>query len=158
MRKLLDRTIPKNISIKMTCCDDLMSVSADPTQIEQIMLNLALNAKDVMPDGGEIEVETTKPAGSGTGLGLSIVYGIVVNHRGLITCESALGLGTTFRVYFPAMMDQNVSKNVHEVDKFHGGSETNQPKHFSQDHQGSPGFRCKNCQSSLISCSKQSRG
>lgn len=44
---------------------------------------------------------TTKPPGKGTGLGLSVVYGIVQEHNGLITVESAPGEGACFRVYLP---------------------------------------------------------
>lgn len=44
---------------------------------------------------------STKGPGKGTGLGLAIVYGIVESHRGIIDCESKVGKGTTFRVYFP---------------------------------------------------------
>ncbi|EQA38081.1 PAS domain S-box protein [Leptospira inadai serovar Lyme str. 10] len=44
---------------------------------------------------------TTKALGKGTGLGLALVEGIVENHKGFITVESALGQGTKFSIYLP---------------------------------------------------------
>jgi signal transduction histidine kinase len=45
---------------------------------------------------------TTKSIGKGTGLGLSITYGIVREHDGTLTCQSAIGQGTRFTVALPA--------------------------------------------------------
>lgn len=56
--KLLERTIPKMIDIELKLFDDLMPVSADPAQLEQILINLAVNARDAMPEGGTITIET----------------------------------------------------------------------------------------------------
>jgi PAS domain S-box-containing protein len=44
---------------------------------------------------------TTKPVGGGTGLGLSVAHGIVTEHRGRITIDSAPALGSTFHVWLP---------------------------------------------------------
>jgi CheY-like chemotaxis protein len=53
---------------------------------------------------------TTKAIGQGTGLGLASAYGIVKNHGGIITCYSAVGIGTTFNVYLPAYIKKEVDK------------------------------------------------
>jgi signal transduction histidine kinase/CheY-like chemotaxis protein len=57
-KKLLTRTIPKMIEIKLKLSDKLATVNADPTQMEQVLMNLAVNARDAMPDGGELTIET----------------------------------------------------------------------------------------------------
>jgi two-component system cell cycle sensor histidine kinase/response regulator CckA len=56
--KLLERTIPKMIAIDLHLADDLKRVHADPGQMEQVLLNLAVNAQHVMPDGGTLTLET----------------------------------------------------------------------------------------------------
>ncbi|MCJ7617777.1 MAG: PAS domain S-box protein [Desulfobacterales bacterium] len=56
--KLLRMTIPKMIDIELNLAKDLKIINADSIQLEQIIMNLALNAKDAMPDGGKLLFET----------------------------------------------------------------------------------------------------
>jgi two-component system, cell cycle sensor histidine kinase and response regulator CckA len=58
VEKLLFRTIPKMIDIRLEMARDLQPVSADPTRIEQVLMNLAVNARDAMPEGGTLTVLT----------------------------------------------------------------------------------------------------
>lgn len=56
--ELLTGAFPKNISIRYKLADDIGPVNGDAGQIGQVILNLAVNAKDAMPDGGILEIET----------------------------------------------------------------------------------------------------
>ena len=51
---LLERTLPENIRILVTAGDGPFTVNADPNQITQVLTNLAVNSRDVMPLGGEL--------------------------------------------------------------------------------------------------------
>jgi PAS domain S-box-containing protein len=146
---ILERSIDKRIRITTELHAAMPFVQGDPHQLQNALLNLALNARDAMPGGGEIhlvtrdypdppaggreglttEVDplvclevrdqgagisdevrermfepffTTKPAGKGTGMGLAAVYGTVQRHGGHLEVETALGVGSTFRVLLPS--------------------------------------------------------
>jgi len=56
--KLLVKTLPEAIHLDLDLSDYLEPINADAVQIEHIMFNMALNAKDAMPDGGKFRIET----------------------------------------------------------------------------------------------------
>jgi CheY-like chemotaxis protein len=58
--KMLKRTLGDNIEILVHTADDLGLVHIDPNQLESAILNLAVNARDAMPDGGILTIETAR--------------------------------------------------------------------------------------------------
>ncbi len=58
VEKILKRTIPKMIDIELNLEKNLEAISADPSQLEQIIMNLGVNARDAMPEGGKLLFET----------------------------------------------------------------------------------------------------
>ena len=55
--KILRETLPKSIEINFHLPDDLWIISADATQIHQVLMNLCVNARDAMPEGGSISIK-----------------------------------------------------------------------------------------------------
>lgn len=55
--KILRETLPKSIEINFRVPDDLWIISADATQIHQVLMNLCVNARDAMPEGGSISIK-----------------------------------------------------------------------------------------------------
>lgn len=147
--KMLRRILGEDVALQTEFAPGLPSIQADLGMVEQVLVNLAVNSRDAMPRGGQLQIKThavtiapdearqnpdaaaghfvcltfrdtgcgiapenlgrifepfftTKELERGTGLGLAVVYGIVKQHQGWITVESALGEGTTFEIFLPA--------------------------------------------------------
>ncbi|MCA9239570.1 MAG: PAS domain S-box protein [Planctomycetales bacterium] len=68
---ILRHTLPKSIQIETDCTADLWSVRCDPTELSQVLMNLSINARDAMPDGGTLTIQgsnvrfqDTRPTGA----------------------------------------------------------------------------------------------
>lgn len=57
--KLLRRIIGEDVEVRVNATPDLSTIFADPAQIEQVIMNLAVNARDAMPEGGQLIIETS---------------------------------------------------------------------------------------------------
>jgi signal transduction histidine kinase len=171
--QMLERTIPRMVRIEHQLNAELKLIQADGNLLEQILINLGVNARDAMPEGGCLKFETrnivldeifcashpganageyvkltvsdtgtgmtddvrehifdpfftTKKDGQGTGLGLAMAYGIVKDHAGFITCDSAPGQGTKFSLYFPVIetRDEYLASQPEQRDRILIGKET----------------------------------
>jgi PAS domain S-box-containing protein len=58
MERLLQRVIGEDVSLEFRLAPDTWPVSMDPSQVDQVLANLAVNSRDAMPDGGKLIVET----------------------------------------------------------------------------------------------------
>src|SRR5208283_2075576 len=168
---LLRRLITEDIALSTVLTREDIVVMADATQIDQILFNLATNARDAMPRGGALTITTslveidndfilahgfgeagryaliavsdtgtgmdettrerifdpfytTKETGKGTGLGLSTVYGIVKQHRGYILASSEEGVGSTFKIYLPAIEGEAAETDKTKTSIITSGTET----------------------------------
>jgi CheY-like chemotaxis protein len=59
VKTILDQTLPETIEIQLSLADDIVSVRADRAEIENVLMNLALNARDSMVEGGLLRMETS---------------------------------------------------------------------------------------------------
>jgi PAS domain S-box-containing protein len=108
---LLQRTIGSTVNVRLTLADDLWMVMADPTQFEMALLNLAVNARDAMPEGGTLDVETRNLGAASPDLPSDLVLGdyVCVSVRDTGTGMSA---ETAARVFEPFYTTKDVGKGT----------------------------------------------
>ena len=70
---LMERTFPKMIEIETILGKDLGMVNADAAQVEQVLMNLCINAKEAMPEGGRLRIETRNTSWTRTIAGCTLV-------------------------------------------------------------------------------------
>jgi signal transduction histidine kinase/CheY-like chemotaxis protein len=63
LRELLDRTIGSAVAVTIAAADEVLYVTVDPNQFELALLNLAINARDAMADGGKLHISVTSEGG-----------------------------------------------------------------------------------------------
>jgi signal transduction histidine kinase/CheY-like chemotaxis protein len=67
MRELLERSLRGDVHVELQFADDLWPVAIDPGELELVILNLAVNARDAMPNGGTIEIRAENAPGYADG-------------------------------------------------------------------------------------------
>jgi two-component system cell cycle sensor histidine kinase/response regulator CckA len=56
LERLLNRTLSERVALRISCGPDVVPVLIDPRQLEQVLVNLAVNARDAMPEGGTLSI------------------------------------------------------------------------------------------------------
>ncbi|MBI2951402.1 PAS domain S-box protein, partial [bacterium] len=67
--KMLGRTLPETVAVRLNVSGEVRAVNGDPTQMQQVIMNLCINASHAMPGGGELTVQTRHVSRPGAGEG-----------------------------------------------------------------------------------------
>ena len=126
---LLGKVIGSDIELKLALAEGLPAVKADPTQTEQVIMNLCLNARDAMPHGGKLELRTVRAEIDDSSLHRhkEAKPGLYVQ---LSVCDTGTGMdaATALRIFEPFFTTKEVGKGtglglavVYGIVKQHGG-------------------------------------
>jgi PAS domain S-box-containing protein len=111
MKHIVLRLLGRDIELRMRLAPDLGNIRADPTQVEQVILNLVVNARDAMPEGGKLTVQT-QPAFIGeTDAHASVKAGA---HVVLRVSDTGTGMDseTKTRIFEPFFTTKRVGKGT----------------------------------------------
>jgi two-component system cell cycle sensor histidine kinase/response regulator CckA len=113
MEKMLGRLLGEDIEVRTILAPDLWNVSADPGQVDQILMNLAVNARDAMANGGTLTIQTTNAT-------LDDEY--AASHVGVLTGEyvrlsiadtgHGMDAATTARLFEPFFTTKEVGRGT----------------------------------------------
>ena len=129
LENIIRDTFPKDIRLHFTIPTDIWTILGDPTQIHQILLNLSVNARDAMPNGGNlsIEVENCHLDEQYAAMNLDIKPGRYVN---ISVTDSGVGIppGLLDKIFEPFFTTKDINKGtglglstVMAIVKSHGG-------------------------------------
>ncbi|MES1165173.1 MAG: ATP-binding protein [Verrucomicrobiota bacterium] len=98
MEGLLSRLIGDHVELRVAFCPRRLLVKADPRQMEQVIINLATNARDAMPHGGVLSIETDVEAGQPGGQALASATGAAADSYVVLTVrDSGVGMDSETR-------------------------------------------------------------
>ena len=109
---MLRRVLPTNIRLSTEIADNLGSIHADPTQLEQVVMNLVLNAADAMPDGGTLDIELDAESIDRV---MAAELGVAPGrYNRLVIRDSGIGMDeqTQLRIFDPFFTTKEVGKGT----------------------------------------------
>src|SRR5690606_23477359 len=91
MRVLLDRSLREDVRVDVDLAADLWPVEVDPSQLEVALLNIAVNARDAMPNGGRITISARNRPGTKDGELQGDYVEVAVADQGVGMSREVLG-------------------------------------------------------------------
>ncbi|HTR82089.1 MAG TPA: response regulator [Bacteroidota bacterium] len=112
LTSLLSQTLPKTITVSTELAQDLPLIYADATQIHQVLLNLSINARDAMPNGGVITIKTKQA--KGTNVIAKFPKAKNINHVLVEVSDTGTGMDeeTRRRIFEPFFTTKELGKGT----------------------------------------------
>ncbi len=113
VKKIFPSLLREDIELRTTLSDEPLTINADPGQIEQILMNLLTNARDAMPEGGKLFIETGK-TDLDEGFYYAHGYGTPGSYALIIVSDTGMGMSreTTEKIFDPFFTTKEVGKGT----------------------------------------------